>query len=59
MATIFVPPNAGTALEMLVQAIQNGTMPEERSLIAPVSIPAIDVLAASPAEKTRANSAGR
>jgi ribose transport system substrate-binding protein len=58
-ATIFVPPNAGSALEMLVEALQNGTMPAERSLIAPVSIPALDVLAASQAEKTRALSAGR
>jgi ribose transport system substrate-binding protein len=57
-ATIFVPPNAGTALEMLVQAIRKGTVPAERSLIAPVSIPALDALAASYAEKTRALSAG-
>jgi ribose transport system substrate-binding protein len=57
-ATIFVPPNAGTALEMLVEAIQDGTLPAERSLIAPVPIPALDVLAASYAEKTRALSAG-
>ncbi len=57
-ATIFVPPNAGTALEMLAQAIESGVMPVERSTIAPVSIPALDVLAASHAEKTRALSAG-
>ncbi len=58
-ATIFVPPNAGTALDMLAQAIQSGTMPVERSTVAPVSIPALDALAASHAEKTRALSAGR
>src|SRR6202049_1141926 len=58
-ATIFVPPNAGTALEMLVEAIQNGTVPAERSLTTPVSIPTLDVLATSYAEKTRALSAGR
>ena len=57
-ATIFVPPNAGTALEMLAEAIRNGTMPVERSTVAPVSIPALDVLAKSHAEKTRALSAG-
>jgi ribose transport system substrate-binding protein len=57
-ATIFVPPNAGTALEMLVEAIHTGTVTAERSLIAPVSIPALDVLAASHAEKARAQSAG-
>ena len=58
-ATIFVPPNAGTAVEMLVEAVQNGTLPVERSLIAPVSIPALDVLAASHADKSRTFSAGR
>jgi ribose transport system substrate-binding protein len=57
-ATIFVPQNAGTALEMLVESIQKGTVTVERSLIAPVSIPALDVLAASQAGKTRARSAG-
>jgi ribose transport system substrate-binding protein len=58
-ATIFVPPNAGTAIEMLVDAIQNGTMPVERSLIAPVSIPALDVLALPDTAKPRAFSAGK
>ena len=58
-ATIFVPPNAGTAIEMLVDAIQNGTMPVERSLIAPVSIPTLDVLASADAAKPRAFSAGK
>jgi hypothetical protein len=53
-----VPPNAGAALETLVQAIQKGTMPEERSLIVPVSIPTLDALA-SQSKKTRANSAGQ
>ena len=58
-ATIFVPPNSGTALEMLAQAIQSGTMPVERSTIAPVSIPALDALAAAHTGKTRSLSAGR
>lgn len=38
-ATIFVPPNAGQAIQMLVEAIQNRKMPPERVLTAPVSIP--------------------
>ena len=58
-ATIFVPPNAGTAVEVLAEAIQNGTMPVERSLIVPVSIPALEVLAGLHAEKPRGLSAGR
>jgi hypothetical protein len=44
---------------MLVEAVQKGTVPAERSLTTPVSIPALDALAASYAEKTRALSAGR
>jgi ribose transport system substrate-binding protein len=58
-ATIFVPPNAGTALEMMVDGIQNGTVPEERSLIAPVSIPALEALSAAHAAKPRAFSTGK
>jgi len=40
-ATIFVPPNAGQAVEMLVGAIQHRKAVAERVLIDPVSIPAI------------------
>ncbi len=58
-ATIYVPPNAGKALEMLVQAIQAGSMTPERTLTVPVSYPAIEVLATAQAERMRALSAGR
>ncbi len=57
-ATVFVPPNAGMALEMLVEAIQNGTLPVESSKTAPVSIPALDALTEAFADKTRAHSTG-
>ena len=40
-ATIFVPPNAGQALDMLVAAIQQRKPVPERVLIDPVSIPAL------------------
>jgi ribose transport system substrate-binding protein len=43
-ATVFVPPNTGQAIEMLVDALQNQTMPSERVLTVPVSIPALDAL---------------
>jgi ribose transport system substrate-binding protein len=46
-ATIFVPPNTGQAIEMLVQAIQQRRVPPERALIAARSIPALDALAPS------------
>jgi ribose transport system substrate-binding protein len=56
-ATVYIPPNAGTALEMLVNAVQTGTIPPEQTLTVPVSFPTIEILASSPG-KTRARSAG-
>jgi ribose transport system substrate-binding protein len=44
-ATIFVPPNAGQAIEMLADALQNRKMPAERVVTAAVSIPPLDALA--------------
>jgi ABC-type sugar transport system substrate-binding protein len=44
-ATVFVPPNAGQAVEMLFDAIQNRKMPPERVTTTAVSIPALDALA--------------
>lgn len=43
-ATVFVPPNAGQAIEMFVQAIQHGKQPPERALTMPASIPPLDEL---------------
>jgi ribose transport system substrate-binding protein len=43
-ATVFVPPNAGQAVEMLVDAIQNGRKAPERALTVPVSIPSLEEL---------------
>jgi ribose transport system substrate-binding protein len=43
-ATIFVPPNTGQAIEMLVQALQKKEQPPERVLIPPRSIPSLDAL---------------
>jgi len=45
-ATVFVPPNTGQAIEMLVDAIQNGKKPPERALTIAVSLPALDQLKA-------------
>jgi ABC-type sugar transport system substrate-binding protein len=38
-ATVVTPPMAGTALEMLVRALQTGTMPPETTLVTPHSFP--------------------
>lgn len=43
-ATVFVPPNAGQAIEMFVQAIQQKKKPPERVLTVPTSIPALAAL---------------
>src|ERR1700682_871997 len=40
-ATIFVPPNAGQAIELLLPAIQNRKHVPERVLTVPVSIPSL------------------
>lgn len=43
-ATIYLPPLAGQAIELLVGALQHGKMPPERVLIAPTSIPPVEAL---------------
>jgi hypothetical protein len=43
-ATVFVPPNTGQAIEMLVQALQHKKQTPERLLIPPRSIPSLDAL---------------
>jgi ribose transport system substrate-binding protein len=52
-ATIFAGPNTGQAMDMLVKALQSGTLPPENTLTTPLSIPALDVLAANQAERAR------
>ena len=43
-ATVFVPPNAGQAIEMFVQGIQQKKRPPERVLTVPTSIPPLEAL---------------
>ena len=43
-ATVFVPPNTGLAVEMLVQALQQGKQQPERAVTAPSSIPPLQEL---------------
>jgi ribose transport system substrate-binding protein len=44
-ATVFVPPNTGQAIEMIVEATLRGRTVPERVLTVPVSIPALEALA--------------
>lgn len=57
-ATIYLPANAGKAVDMLTQALRTGAMPLEQTLTVPVSIPAIELLAPAPTAKNQARSAG-
>lgn len=50
-ATVIAPPLTGTAMEILVKAIQTGTMPPERTLIPPRSLPPVENLALRHTEK--------
>ena len=43
-ATIFIPPNAGQAVEMLVEALKNGKLPPERGFTAAISVPPLESL---------------
>jgi ribose transport system substrate-binding protein len=43
-ATVFIPPNTGQALEMLVDALQNGKPQPERALTTAVSMPVPEAL---------------
>src|SRR5271157_178508 len=43
-ATIYLPPLAGQAIELLRDAYQYGKIPPERVLVPPVSIPALEAL---------------
>lgn len=43
-ATIFIPPNTGQAMEMLVEALQSGKIPPERVLTSASSVPPLEQL---------------
>ncbi len=45
-ATIVIPPNAGQAMEMLVQAMRTGAQPQELVFTPPTSMPTIEALRA-------------
>ncbi len=51
-ATIFIPPNADLAIEMMVRSIANGELPPERTFTVAKSVPAIDLLAQQSAART-------
>src|SRR5262249_45792966 len=44
-ATVVIPPSAGRALTMMLQAVQTGSRPPERSFVTPESFPPLEQLA--------------
>ncbi|MFI5113842.1 MAG: substrate-binding domain-containing protein [Terriglobales bacterium] len=44
-ATVFIPPNADQAIEMMMKSIETGVQPAERTFTAAKSIPAVETLA--------------
>ncbi len=51
-ATIYLPPLAGTAIEILAKAIQQGIRPPERTMTESFSIPTLDTLAPRKSQPT-------
>jgi ribose transport system substrate-binding protein len=50
-SSVVNPPTAGIALELMVRTIQTKSKAPERTIVAPVSYPALEKLAAPPARK--------
>jgi ribose transport system substrate-binding protein len=57
-ATVIAPANAGTALEMLVRALQTGSVPPETTLITPHSYPDLATLSENASKKARIAKSG-
>jgi len=53
-ATIIVPANAGQAIDMLTHAVQTGTIPPEKTLTVPRSLPIVEELARKPVQNAHA-----
>ena len=56
-ATIIVPANTGEAIDMLAHSVQTGTLPPEKTLTLPGSLPIVEELARKPVEKAQASGA--
>jgi ribose transport system substrate-binding protein len=53
-ATIIVPTNTGSAIEILTQALNTGTLPPAKTLTVPKSFPAIEELLKKPIPRSQA-----
>jgi len=55
-ATIFIPPNADQAIEMMVKSIATGALPPERTFTTAKSFPTVEVLKQQSSARARAAS---
>ena len=55
-ATVFIPPNAGNGMELMMKAIETGTQPPDRTFMPSKSIPEIEALQQ---QARRAQASGR
>ena len=55
-ATVFIPPNAGNGMELMMKAIETGTQPPDRTFTPSKSIPEIEALQQ---QARRAHASGR
>ena len=55
-ATIFIPPNADQAIEMMVKSIASGALPPERTFTTAKSFPNVEVLKQQSSARARAAS---
>src|SRR6266403_782187 len=55
-ATIFIPPNADQAIEMMVKSISSGGLPPERTFTTAKSFPTVEVLKQQSSARARAAS---
>jgi ribose transport system substrate-binding protein len=55
-ATVVIPPNTGQALEMMVRALQQGTIPPPRTLTTPLSFPELGFLTKGRTKRARVGS---
>jgi ribose transport system substrate-binding protein len=53
-ATIFIPPNADLAIEMMVKSIATGALPPERTFTTAKSFPTVEVLKEQSSSRARA-----
>jgi ribose transport system substrate-binding protein len=53
-ATIIVPANTGEAIDMLAHSVRTGTLPPEKTLTVPRSLPIVEELSRKPVQKSQA-----